>query len=1568
MERTLSLGVDYLGFLNSQLRNLRGYATLANELIQNADDAPDATEIVFDVREDALVVENNGYFADCGHIEERECPWLADPSKGHRCDFHRFRLTASGDKRREEGTTGAFGIGFIAVYQITERPELVSSGRHWVIRPERPDHERILVREPAPVISGTRFRLPWATDPTGGIRRDLGVEPVTPENVKQLLAELYRSLPSSLLFLRKLRRIQLKDGGRLVKEIEAIQEHDQIFVQETGEAGTKPSFWHLFRSDFGPEAERIRIGAPGQIEPKRRSDVVIAIPDVGVDHGGIQGLFHAYLPTQHQIGLPLHINADFYPSSDRKRILFEQGYQGEWNTAAVRAAARALGQALPDLPKLLGHKGLWRLINDIRDLARDAESGVKENALQSFWREFTGRVSSLPLVFTAKGSWQTTGRVRLLQNRDAEEPCLPILHELNLEIVHPDLAPYANILRDREVGVRYLVAADVAEGLRALGLVRSLRPETAPNWLRSNSGRDLLSQEIGLLLARSSSPQGLDACAIALSADGWLCPPSSLRRADEEAGLVFEPLGLPAVFAADNNPAAITDLILKFGVSDALDLLERCPADTLRTLWQSSPNVYLDLIDWFAERPADLRSVGRSVDRLRVLHIWPSGQELHQLDELVMPGGFEDPLQLANVIDARVTQKCGQFLKTELRARLLTLESYVTERVPEAFRSGKAGDAQVCGALNQILAENLGKLQDTVGAKDALAHCAIVECTDGLLRLPTVVYFDSDLVQAVLGAEVPLAQIPKERKEAVAALWSWLGVTKVPRPAEIIRRIEKTVAVPPTSVGRETVQQIFIRVGQQWDLEYRERHDDFARLRRMAWLPARVEPDKRSVGDPTKWYDPSRIYAVFQRYLFASQAPFLDIPDQQQRLSSTFMAFLGIPDTPEVNQVVQHLLQAARHKDFDLNLQVYRFLNDNAEDPKLAPLIGAPCLLIRGIDGGCGQFVDARKVFWGDHPFGRYRFRLNDDFRNYNKLLTRLGVKDAPQAADAVEVMTEISQEYGEAHKPLDEAAYSVVMQCWTALGRALEAEEIAAGELSALRERTIVPDDRKILNPPEWMYFEDRPGLKEKFLGFLDHNVIPRPDGAWRAMEAAGVRALSQAITTQLVECADPLPADDLQAKLKERSHLIARVLAAQKDANWRQELLSRLEVQSAKKLLLTYTVQAFRQTQTTKAEDAYAHFDGDPDIPTIFFVRDSTTPWSAIARELAQALNPAGEIGQIASGLKEVLRGDSPASVEKELSELGFAPLLALASLVVPESMSVAPGGTTTTTTTEPVTPYHPVAPTSESVGPPASTAPEIPVPAGGDGAGSGATRSARPGVEKPGTEVPTGVPVPHGAGSGQGHVPWPKKKRMKNQGRLGTYVYLVEETEDDGVKRSVDIEEITALDRAGVDRVLKDLTDAGFSPREMPHGHPGYDIESLDEFGTVARYVEVKSTSDRWGATGVGLSDTQFKEALEKGTLYWLYVVERAEDDDFEIHRIQDPANKVNLFVYDQGWREVAALNSLFEVKEGLSSQAHTNATGRRSILDLKDKLQPPSQGASGGNQELTEPAATESPASG
>lgn len=91
----LSQGIDYLGFLNAKLRDLKGWATLLNELVQNADDPDDATRITLDVTDDGLIVENDGLFTECGSIEQSRGGFDAVGDGRTCCNFHAFRRMAA---------------------------------------------------------------------------------------------------------------------------------------------------------------------------------------------------------------------------------------------------------------------------------------------------------------------------------------------------------------------------------------------------------------------------------------------------------------------------------------------------------------------------------------------------------------------------------------------------------------------------------------------------------------------------------------------------------------------------------------------------------------------------------------------------------------------------------------------------------------------------------------------------------------------------------------------------------------------------------------------------------------------------------------------------------------------------------------------------------------------------------------------------------------------------------------------------------------------------------------------------------------------------------------------------------------------------------------------------------------------------------------------------------------------------------------------------------------------------------------------------------------------------------
>ena len=299
----LSQGVNYLGFLSQQLGDLAGKTTLAHELIQNADDAKDdagrlcATRITFDVTDAALIVSNDAVFRDV--------------------DFDRMRDVAGGEKRVESGEriTGAFGVGFISVYQITDRPEIHSAGRTWIIRPDNPEGKRI-EQQKDPSISvdrGTVIKLPWAFEESG-VRKELEAPTVGTAYIESFVDELKDSLPIAILFLKKLQRIELLRDGEPICVVTKRIRDDTIQVDRDGDVRC----WRVLEANFFDEAMMLKAQYQDSIHRGRSDHVRVAVPESLIE----DGLLFATLPTEQSTGLPFHIDADFYPATDRKSIEF----------------------------------------------------------------------------------------------------------------------------------------------------------------------------------------------------------------------------------------------------------------------------------------------------------------------------------------------------------------------------------------------------------------------------------------------------------------------------------------------------------------------------------------------------------------------------------------------------------------------------------------------------------------------------------------------------------------------------------------------------------------------------------------------------------------------------------------------------------------------------------------------------------------------------------------------------------------------------------------------------------------------------------------------------------------------------------------------------------------------------------------------------------------------------------------------------------------------------------------------------------------------------------------------
>ncbi|WP_298003760.1 DUF3883 domain-containing protein [Anaerolinea sp.] len=116
-----------------------------------------------------------------------------------------------------------------------------------------------------------------------------------------------------------------------------------------------------------------------------------------------------------------------------------------------------------------------------------------------------------------------------------------------------------------------------------------------------------------------------------------------------------------------------------------------------------------------------------------------------------------------------------------------------------------------------------------------------------------------------------------------------------------------------------------------------------------------------------------------------------------------------------------------------------------------------------------------------------------------------------------------------------------------------------------------------------------------------------------------------------------------------------------------------------------------------------------------------------------------------------------------------------------------------------------------------------------------------------------------------------------------------------------------------QTGIEKVMEYERKHGRNPTDMnisQSNHPGYDIESVEDSGKI-RYIEVKALSDKWDSSNpVQLTKMEFETARKFKSEFWLYVVEYADDAErIKIYPIQNPAEKVNYYLFDHGWIDIA-----------------------------------------------------------
>lgn len=1496
----LSKSIDYLGNLGARLRDLQGYATLAHELIQNADDAP-ASWMSFNIEtgRDALILDNDGVFTDCGNVEAPECSWSSDSIHNHKCDFHRFRSADSGDKRRQEGATGAFGIGFISVYQLTDRPELISAGRHWILHEEESEDKRIEVCPSCPQCSepglpGTRFIFPFAREDQSQLRRALKADPVPKDVTARLLKELERSLPIAMLFLKKLNTIEIQENGVPRRKFEREREDDAVIISQG--SPDKDRVFRLLHGNFQKEAEDLRLQHPDRIEEKRSADVVVALPDEMLN----AGLLCAFLPAEKILGLPFHVNADFFPSNDRKRIILDDDYQSQWNREALLAAARTVAEAVPRLTKMLGAERFWHLVSTLNDLARNSRRDNSDSVWAKFWNALVVVLRREAVVLTAFGNWTTADSgVTILQHRE-EADNIHVLQGLGIDLVSEDLRPYQSILRSIEVP--FFNIETLCSALTTNGLNRSVRLDDLPPCLKSDFGRAALWAEIGILLrrqdgtpsAKKADEERLRAISLAPTIDKKLRPCKDTFRADARATVsLFESLGLDIPFL-DGTEAIfepLSYLCNEFDGKSAVHSLEKGSTVTFQQRWKEGAFSPQELIMWFANQDDQIVNDADTRRRLANLTIYPSSSHLRPLTKLVLPGDFTDTLGLAKLVDEDALGGQREFL-LELGVQKLDFRTYVLTYLSQALDDEELDPTKRKEALTN-LAKRFSELRGDDEVRDKLSSVRLVRCTDEEYRRADECYFPIGTVQEVLETDAFFVDLLDEHELSVRELFEWLGVASVPRLRDVVQIVHRIVDGPCSETAVARIQKIVAHLGERF--ENLKEIAELAPLQHIDWLPAR--------GDTTQWHHPDSLYAPYRSYLFESQAKILNVPPPNR----SFLEFLDVRIDPTSDLVVRHLLHCSEHEE-PVNTEVYRFLDENADDPAVQRLKSTRCLWLEE------AYRSPEHVFWVEHPFERYRWRLGEGLQGYKRLLDKVGVvARSPNHEDALRVLHEISTEYGDASRPLGDEEYAVVMQCWKMCQGALESGTLSDQCLGDLRGTKCIPNKDRVLYPPEWLFFENQ-GLTAKFGEFLEKNVVPRQPMVERAFLAAGVQPLRTAVEVILLRTENPDNDSNTVLRLRERKTEIARVLfgshMASEDLESTLDRLDRLKCKSATLLEFQFALNAFRRYLKSPPETGAALYDPAEHLlwTTYLDVQISCAP---LARELASALCPEEDPGPFAAGLKEVLVADTRIEAATALDELGFAQIDTTVVGTPSNQEAVQQLGTNlplidrepTLHSSEdevhqdmsPEDEYEKLTMDDTIPQPDATPSRSVLIP---EVSGQTGTYDAGRSRTNEQLDGPTSRTIKHDTSA---------RQRAQSGGRQEFISYIaVRHDDDESGPDHLPLQERMNLEEKSINLILNKEPEL----ERTPPNNPGFDLTETDPHGQPIKWVEVKAMKTTLNDHPVALTATQFKCAQKHGEAYWLYIVENAADSEHaKIIRIRDPAGKARRFTFDRGWRAVS-----------------------------------------------------------
>lgn len=466
--RELSYSAPLITNIRQILTGLQGFVSMAREIIQNADDAG-ASILRFDITDEALIVWNDAEFASCG-LNSDECPWTRDGStqigKRKSCDFHAISKVGSGNKYRQSGLIGRFGIGFVSVYQLTDQPIIRSGDVELKLDPLSEKNQINTID----AVNGSEIRMTFASDDRSPIREALNASAFSNENLGALQSDLVATAEESLLFLKNLGSIEVLRNGKRVSLVEKTGE-DENHVDLFFERKDQREKWYVIHLDAEEAARPLKekFVAIERLDRQTKAQIAFRVDD----HDERVGRLFAYLPTEQDAPVPCHINADFFPEQTRKALVLSgEQHERHWNEMLLGYVAQEIAGRLEELREVLGPKGIWDVINEAYKNRTDDHFGV-------FWEEISAAARDAEVYWTSGHRWAHRLDCMLLPSRYGREH-EKAMKEIGLATVNSSMRSFKSPMT--EIGMPVLTFGNMVTALESWD-VSSLGDETERHWL-----------------------------------------------------------------------------------------------------------------------------------------------------------------------------------------------------------------------------------------------------------------------------------------------------------------------------------------------------------------------------------------------------------------------------------------------------------------------------------------------------------------------------------------------------------------------------------------------------------------------------------------------------------------------------------------------------------------------------------------------------------------------------------------------------------------------------------------------------------------------------------------------------------------------------------------------------------------------------------------------------------------------------------------------------------------------------------------------------------------------------